>query len=216
MTHRTLTTGTAGLRHSALLALCCAALLAGCASKPPEPMVDFNPGYDFSGVDSVAWLRESGRVTGENPLRLSDMTRDRIDLALVHALEAKGIRMVDDPADADLLMSWHLATEDKTDVRTYETPSHGGMYGVGWGPYNRYAMYNCWSCMPTRTDVSVSQYTLGTFIVDMIDPTLEKSVWRSVTSSRLKGEPERDQDKYDSAAARILAAFPPGIAAGGR
>ena len=185
------------------------ALLAACASKPPEPMVDFNPGYDFSAVDTVAWYRESGHVSGMNPLNLSDMTRDRIDLALRRALEARGITFVTDAAEADLLMSWHLATEEKTDVRSYETPAYGGLYGAGWGPYNRYAMYSCWSCMPTRTETSVRQYTLGTFIVDMIDPALQKSVWRSVTSSRLKGEPERDQDRYDSAAARILAAFPP-------
>ena len=196
-------------RVGALCALLALALLGACASKPPEPMVDFNPGYDFGDIGTVAWYRQSGHVSGENPLNLSDMTRDRIDLALRRALEAKGITIVDDPADADLLMSWHLATEDKTDVRTYETPAYGGMYGAGWGPYNRYSMYSCWSCMPTRTDVSVQQYTLGTFIVDMIDPALKKSVWRSVTSSRLKGKPERDQDKYDSAAARILAAFPP-------
>jgi hypothetical protein len=193
----------------AVTALLVLAGLSACASKPPEPMVDFNPGYDFSGVDTVAWYRDSGQVGGQNPLSLSDLTRDRIDLALKRALEAKGITIVDDPANADMLLSWHLATEDKTDVRTYETPAYGGMYGPGWGPYNRYSMYSCWSCRPTRTDVSVQQYTLGTFIVDMIDPALKKSVWRSVTSSRLKGEPERDQDKYDSAAVRILAAFPP-------
>jgi hypothetical protein len=196
-------------RAGAVLTLFSLALLAACASKPPQPVVDFNPGYDFTTVDSIAWYRDSGHVGGENPLRLSDMTIDRVDLALRRALEARGITIVDDPAKADLLLSWHLATEEKTDVRTYETPAYGGMYGAGWGPYNRYALYSCWSCMPTRTETTVHQYTLGTFIVDMIDPALKKSVWRSVTSSRLKGEPERDQDKYDSAAARILAAFPP-------
>ncbi|MHA7816081.1 MAG: DUF4136 domain-containing protein [Pseudohaliea sp.] len=196
-------------RAGAAILLICMALLLACASKPPAPMVDFNPNYDFSGIDTVAWYRDSGHVSGMNPLSLSDMTRDRIDLALRRALEAKGITFVADAADADLLVSWHLATEEKTDVRSYVTPAYGGLYGVGWGPYNRYAMYSCWSCMPTRTETSVHQYTLGTFIVDMIDPALKKSVWRSVTSSRLKGEPERDQDKYDSAAVRILAKFPP-------
>ncbi|KGE05230.1 DUF4136 domain-containing protein [Pseudohaliea rubra] len=202
-------TRSASRRTNALLALFCTALLAACASGPPEPMVDFNPGYDFNTVDTIAWYRDSGHVSGENPLSLSDMTIDRVDLALRRALEAKGITVVDDPAKADLLLSWHLATEEKTDVRTYETPVYSGMYGAGWGPYNRYALYSCWSCMPTRTQTTVRHYTLGTFVVDMIDPGMKKSVWRSVTSSRLKGEPQRDQDKYDTAAARILAAFPP-------
>ena len=67
-----------------------------------------------------------------------------------------------------MLVSWHLATQQKTDVRTYETPAYGGYHG--YGPYNRYSNYSCWSCMPTRTEVSVQDYTEGTFIVDMIDP----------------------------------------------
>lgn len=192
-----------------LAAAACLVLIGACASAPPKPEIDFNPAYDFSGIDTVSMYRDSGDVTGENPLRLSDIERDRIDRALLRALEAAGIRYVDDPAEADVLMSWHLVTQERTDVRTYETPSYMGAYAPGFYPYNRYSMYNCWSCMPTRTEVSVREYTVGTFIVDMIDPELDKSVWRSVTTSRLTGELKRDQDKYDSAAMRILAGFPP-------
>lgn len=184
--------------------------LAGCASAPPTPDVDYNPEIDFTGITRAAMYRDSGQVTGENPHQLSDMARDRIDKALQRALTQKGITFTDDPSEADVLLSWHLVTEAKTDVRTYETPvMTGALYAPGFHPYNRYSRYSCWSCMPTRTEVSVRDYTLGTFIVDLIDPALGKSVWRSVTSSRLKGQFERDQDKYDAAAAHVLAAFPP-------
>jgi len=82
-------------------------------------------------------------------------------------------------------------------------------YGGYYGGYNRYSAYNCWSCAPTRTEVSVQNYTQGTFIVDMIDPELQKSVWRGVTQSRLKGQHSEDQGKYNAAATAIFAAFPP-------
>ena len=179
-------------------------LLSACASSPPTPLVDFKPDYNFSTVKKVAFWAQADQVAGDNPLTLSDMQKDRINNALAYALRNKGLEIVDDPKQADLLLSWHLITQQKTDVRTYDTPAMGPYYG-----YNRYSMYNCWSCMGTNTEVSVSNYTQGTFIVDMIDPELRKSVWRSTTQSRLKGEVSQDQGKYNAAATNVMASFPP-------
>ena len=183
-------------------------LLAACASGPPKPIVDYKTDYDFSKVKKIGFYRDSGQVTGDNPMQLSDMQRDRIDAALSYALTNRGFQMVSNPAQADLLISWHLVTQEKTDVRTWETPAYGG----GYGYYNRYSAYNCWRCMPTRTEVSVTNYTQGTFIVDLVDPKLRKSVWRGVTESRLKGNQSADQGKYNAAATAIFASFPPGEA----
>jgi len=181
-------------------------LLAACASGPPKPSVDFKPDYDFSEVQKIAMYRDSGQVIGDNPLQLSDIQRGRVDEALAFALGNRGLQMVDDTDEADLLLSWHLVTQHKTDVRTWETPAYGAYYGR----YNRYAAYSCWSCMPTQTEVSVHNYTQGTFIVDLIDPDMGKSVWRAVIQSKLKGEPSRDQGEYNAAAEAIFASFPPG------
>jgi hypothetical protein len=191
-----------------LLPLFAAALIAACASSPPKPTVDYKPDYDFMQVRTLAFFDESGMVAGNNPLLLSDMERDRIDLSLETALRNKGFEVLPekDAPQAQLLISWTLVTNDKTDVRTYETPSMGVGYGR-WGGYNRYSMYNCWGC--SQTEVSVKNYTEGTFIVDMIDPKLKKSVWRGVIQSRLRGELQHDQDKYNAAAERMLASFPP-------
>src|SRR6056297_2599453 len=95
-------------RQSAVLLIVLCLWLAGCASAPPTPDVDFNPEIDFTGITRAAMYRDSGQVTGENPLQLSDMARDRIDLALQRALAQKGITFTDDPSQADVLLSWHL------------------------------------------------------------------------------------------------------------
>ena len=63
-----------------------------------------------------------------------------------------------------------------------------------------------------QTDVRVTEYTQGTFIIDMIDPVENASIWRSVTQSKLKEETIRDQTALDAAAMRVLAGFPPGVA----
>lgn len=187
------------------ITFCSALILAACASAPPEPDIDFMPDYNFAKVSKIAFYDESGQVSGDNPMQLSDMQVDRIDEALEFALQGRGITIVKNPAEADLLLSWHLVTQNKTDVRTYETPTYGASYGR-YGGYNRYSMYNCWNC--TNTEVRVSNYTEGTFIIDMIDPKLKKSVWRSVTQSKLKGEPSESRENHIEAANRILGTFP--------
>jgi hypothetical protein len=185
-------------------------LLAACSSGPPKPDVDYKQDYDFTKVQKLAFYKNSGQVSGDNPLQLSDIQRNRIDEALAFALRNRGFDVVDDASEADMLISWHLATQHKTDVRTYQSPSYGayGGYG-GYGRYNRYSAYNCWSCSPTQTEVSVQNYTQGTFIVDMIDPDMRQSVWRGVTQSKLKGKHEEDQGRYNEAATAIFASFPP-------
>ena len=98
---------------------------------------------------------------------------------------------------------------EKTDVKTYNNLSYGA--SMGFRRYNRYAKYSCYNCM-NQTDDRVTEYTQGTFIIDMIDPVENTAVWRSVMQSKLKEEAIRDQTPLDVAAMRVLAGFPPGVA----
>lgn len=184
--------------------------LAGCSASPLKPDVDFSANFDFTKTYTISFYEGSGEVSGDNPLQISDIQRDRINVALMTAMQAKGLNFVKDPSEADLLLSWHLGTQFKTDVRTYPSAGYGGAAGYGrYGGYNRYSMYNCWSCMGGGSDVSVQDYTEGTFIVDMIDPKEKVSVWRGIVQSKLKGKQAHDQESYNAAAATILASFPP-------
>jgi Domain of unknown function (DUF4136) len=186
-----------------MLSTLAALVLTACSSSPPKPEVDFKQDYNFMAVSKIAFYKNSGQVSGDNPMQLSDMQRNRADTALRLALEQRGYTFTDNTAEADLLLSWHLATQNKTDVRTYQSsPSYG------YGPYNRYSRYNCWSCMQPQTEVSVSNYTEGTFIVDLIDTEMGQSVWRGVTQSRLKDKPQHEQEAYNRAAEVIFESFP--------
>jgi hypothetical protein len=114
-----------------LVLLSCAFLIAACTSGPPTPTVDYKNDYNFMQVKKIALFKQSGQVSGDNPLQLSDIQRDRIDTALTYALGNRGFQIVDDTSQADLLLSWHLVTQHKTDVRTYETPAYGSSMGYG-------------------------------------------------------------------------------------
>ncbi len=168
-------------------------LLSACGSTPLEPVSDYDQAFDFSKVRNIA-IQPIERAN-LNTVRVSDMQVNRINEALVNDLRRKGFTLVKDNSQADLLLTWHLVTQEKTDVRSYNSASY----------------YNCWRCGPTVSDVSVRQYTEGTFIVDMIDPARGQSVWRSTIESRLQSNPNPEDaaERRREAAMAIFSSFPP-------
>ena len=50
--------------------------LSACASKPPEPVVEFSPEHDFSQPKTIGFYAMSGEVNGNNPTELTDFQRD--------------------------------------------------------------------------------------------------------------------------------------------
>lgn len=168
-------------------------LITACAT-PLEATMDFDSSFDFTQVKKIA-LQPVDREDLSS-LHISDMQEARIDQALADELQRKGFEIVTDNSQADAYMIWHLVTEERTDVRTYNSMSY----------------YNCWGCGPSVSDVSVRQYTQGTFIVDMIDPLRNKSVWRSIIESRLRNQPENPEvlaEERREAATAVFAEFPP-------
>jgi hypothetical protein len=168
--------------------------MVGCATTPLEALSDYDSDFDFSGVTRVAIL-PIDRTSAAEKL-ISDMQVSRIEEALTTELTTRGYTVVQERSEADLYLSWHLVTREKTDIRSYNAAS----------------AYNCWRCGPPVSDVSVRQYTEGTFIVDLIDPQRNRSVWRSTIQSRLKAQPSADESARNRAIAAkaVLAPFPPG------
>ena len=77
-----------------LLVLPALAMLVACTSSPPKPEVDYKADYDFGSVRKIAFYDDSGMIGGNNPIPLSDMQRERIDVALEQALGSKGYEML--------------------------------------------------------------------------------------------------------------------------
>lgn len=165
-------------------------------STPLTATVDHNPDFDFSRVRTIAIQPIDRNVV--STVTISDMQVARIKEALTKELSRRGYQVVQDNAQADMLMTWHLVTQERTDVRTYNSMSA------------RYT--TCWRCAPAATtDVRVTQYTQGTLIVDLIDPARLQSVWRSIVQSRLReqNDPQAAAELRAEAAAAIFADFPP-------
>ena len=174
-----------------LMALLLPVLVVACASTPTAT-TDFDPTFDFAGVRRVAILPVNRNVSPIS--EVSDMQVARMNQSLADELSRRGIEIAPDVADADMFLTWHLVTQERTDIRTYNTMSA------------RHT--NCWNC--TSQNVRVRQYTQGTLIVDLIDPARNISVWRSIFESRLRDQSaDQAAENRRVAADAIFAEFPP-------
>ena len=182
-----------------LLMASLSAFLYGCTTIEdiiyPSAKVDYKKGYDFDHIEKVA-IAPCG-YTGFRPAILSEEQSVRVNRALSRALEKQGMVVVEGLGDADAILDWHLVTEERSTVRSYNAQSY----------------YQCWRCGPSISEKSVATYTQGTFIVDIIDPDLSKSVWRGVLQGKLAALSDMalQQEQLDAAADEILSRFPPGI-----
>ncbi|MAT92126.1 MAG: hypothetical protein CME59_05960 [Halioglobus sp.] len=174
-----------------LFTLAALALLSACAT-PITATTDYDRQYDFSSVRKIA-IQPINRA---NPAMvvISDMQVERIAQALTDELQRRGYEVVADNEDADVFLQWHLVTQEQLDVRSFNSATY----------------YNCWSC-GVGADVSVRQYTQGTFIVDLVDPLRLRSVWRAEIESRMRSQadPQKAAEFRREAAQAIFAQFPP-------
>jgi hypothetical protein len=173
------------------LSLCACATIDNIISA--NTRVDYKKGYEFDAIETVTVTC----IMDADDAPLSPAEIERVDLALSRAIERRGITVVEDPASADAQVSWHVVTQEQSSMREY----------------NAQAYYQCWRCGPAISSAEVKNYTEGTFVVDIIDKSLSKSVWRGVMKGRLAEEDRESlqQSDVDKAASEVFSKFPPGI-----
>lgn len=183
-------------------ALVCLALVTACASAP-KVSVDHNPSFDFASKTRFAVLRPEmamAALGGGGAPVMNDLMARRLTNAIERELGSRGFALVP-PDQADLLVTFFVTTDNRTDVRTYNT---GFRYGRCWDPYRCAG----WA----SPEISVQQYTVGTLFVDFVDPASKTLQWRGTTSHRLPSNPS--QEKRDALVNEVVHAiieqFPPG------
>ncbi len=136
-------------------------LFLGCSSLRVN--VDYDPKFDFSSQRDFVVLHKNRE--GEDTLY-----NDRVIRALVSELEAKAYRKTE-REEADLVFVFHTNVESKTDI-----DSDYRMIGYGGYGYSRMMVSS------TRT----YHYKKGTLIIDALEPSSQKIVWRGVATDVLK------------------------------
>ena len=133
--------------------------LAACASVDVHTVTspDANLGAlkTFNVMDH-AKRRVPGAQSADNPMLVNSISNRALRTDLVKGFENRGYALSDNP---DFAVAYYASTKEKLDVTYWDYgyrfyPRWWAGRGAGWGPY----------------DSTVTQYTQGTVIVDVIDP----------------------------------------------
>lgn len=175
------------------LAVSTVALVAtGCASGP-DLRTDYDQSANFGDYETYNFYEDAG----PGGSRYQDLFSQYVESAIDREMEIRGYTKSDNP---DLLINFNAILEDKTKVTT--SPSAPvGPYGVGYYGY-RGGFYDPWYGYGYGTETHVSQYTEGTFNIDIVDARRKKLVWETVGVGRVT------DDVLDNLEERIKAAVP--------
>ncbi len=184
-------------------------VLVSCES-PIHVAVDVDRSANLVAFESYAWIsaepliRQVDGVT-QGP-RISPIDDQRIRAAVDGRLAAKGWKRLESPDEADLVVSYGLGAQEKTDV--YATPTSGlyyGHYGYGRHGYGYGGGYG-------GSIVRTKQYTEGTLTVEFFDRRTKQAAWVGWASKRLSKSRANRQEVIDKAVAKILTDFPSPLA----
>jgi hypothetical protein len=174
------------------LAVAAAFTLVGTAAYAQDVKVDFDKAADFSKIKTFA--AKVGTDWG-NPL-----SEKRVLAEIEEALVAKGWAKAD-PAAADSIVVLHGATSVKKDLNTFYS---GGYGGYGWRGYGGMGM--------SSSSTTVSEYTVGTLVVDIFDAKSKQLLFRGTASDELSDKPDKNAKKLTKASDKMFKDFPPGSA----
>ena len=155
-----------------LILLLSALVFAGCASGP-NIMTDYDRAADFGAYKTYNFVEGAGPDHGQ----AQSLFTQYVIRAVTIEMEKRGYTKSDNP---DLLVIFGARLDDKIDVRTTSAPMTGGYYGYR-APYG----YGGWGGYGYATETHVSEYTEGTFNIDLIDNKRRQLVWEAVGIGRI-------------------------------
>ncbi len=127
---------------------------------------------DFSQYNTYNYFEDAGR----NPNQYQSLFSQYMIEAIDKEMQSRGYTRSDNP---DLLINFNAQLQDKTKVTTSPSMGMGGYYGYRGG------FYDPWMGYGYGTDTHVSQYTEGTYNIDLVDPKTKKLVWEAVGVGKL-------------------------------
>lgn len=175
-----------------LAAAAMALSMTGCTSGP-ELRTDYDKSADFSQYETYNFYADAGPGGSS----YQDLFSQYVEAAIDKEMQSRGYTRSENP---DLLINFNAILQDKTKVTT--SPSAPvGPYGVGYYGY-RGGFYDPWYGYGYGTETHVSQYTEGTFNIDIVDARRKRLVWETVGVGRVT------DDVLDNLEERVMNAVP--------
>lgn len=146
------------------------ASLAGCASKP-NIIGDYDRSNDFGAYHTWDFIEDAGPDYEGYESLFSQYMMEAIEIEM----DKRGYTRSSNP---DIFLNFNAYIQDKTKVT--QTPSMGPPMGMGGYYGYRGGYYGAWGGYGYGTETRVSQYTEGTFNIDIVDAGKNQLVWEAV------------------------------------
>jgi len=155
---------------------------------------DYDQTFSFAGHDTFTWVSDHPMVAHSPDV--SPLAEGRLQRAIIEAMQHNGIRYVDKPADAALLVGFSLGSKEKIVV----TPtSYTGAY---WYRYPWVGSY--------YQNLDVRQYAVGQLTIDIFDTEGKRPVWHGSAQKAMDiNDDQKGEGMARNAVSKILAGFPP-------
>jgi hypothetical protein len=169
-----------------------ALVLASAAAFGQDVKTDYDKSANFGAIRTFS----AKIATSWN----NQISEKRVLDEVTQALVEKGWKQ--DDANPDALVLLHGATEKQKNLNTFYSGMGGyGAYGYrGWG-----GMGGMGSATTT-----VSEYLVGTLVVDIFDAKSKSLLFRGTASDELSDKPDKNIKKLDKASQKMFKDFPPG------
>jgi hypothetical protein len=182
-----------------LLALIVLAVtITSCSSF--DVSTDYDPTTDFTTFRTFA-VKKDIKIPGD-VLEQNNFTRDRVFIAIEHAMLARGFEIVDERS-ADIIVLTYAGIRERVNMNTYGYsmgPGWGGGWGPGWGGGGAFA-----------TQTVVTHTNEGTLYIDILDAKAKNLVWKGQGTGVIERSrsPKEREEMVNEAVGEILAKFPP-------
>ena len=167
---------------------------SGCAGDNIRS--DYDPTVNFADYKTYNFYADAGP---EATNYQSFFSRYMV-AAISREMEARGYMKSNDP---DLLVNFNAILREKTQIRQTPSPMVGGYYGYRGGYYDPWYGYGY------GTETHVSQYTEGTFNIDLVDARRKKLVWEAVGVGRVSQKDlEELEQRVNEGVPKFFAKYP--------
>jgi hypothetical protein len=181
---------------AALFAVAPLLLICGCST------VSVTTDYDHSAPFGT--YRTYAVEPPKNVPPLSPTADSALRSALRENLAARGVREVTMTEKPDLAVVPHAQLQQKYSVQQYT--QWGYSPGV-WPYYGGY--YGVWAGAP-YTYTTINNYTEGTLILDFVDTSKQKLVFRGIGTATVSSNTESNAEKISEAVKKIVEKIPSG------
>jgi hypothetical protein len=166
-------------------------LLAGCASVDVRTVT--NPDANLAALRTFNVMQHptppsAAAETANDPMLVNSVSSQALRSDVFKGLENRGYTVSKTP---DFVVAYYASAKQKLDVTNwdYGYPFHG--YGW-WGP-------------PEQT---VTQYTEGTVIIDVLDPANKTLLWRGQGVASISNDEAKYEQELWKTVTAILQKFP--------